>query len=90
VISAAEIDLVWMDVQGHEAHVLAGATCLAGVPVVTEFWPFGLRRAGALARFHELTAGRRSVDLDGSGPYSPDDIDAYTNLLLFPAHAGPA
>jgi FkbM family methyltransferase len=36
--------LVWMDVQGHEAHVLAGASRLlaAGVPIITEYWPAGI------------------------------------------------
>jgi FkbM family methyltransferase len=41
-------NLVWMDVQGHEGHVLRGSGALLGrgTPVVTEFWPYGLRRAG--------------------------------------------
>jgi FkbM family methyltransferase len=44
------VSFVWMDVQGHEGQVLAGAKTLVGsaVPVVTEFWPYGLRRAGGL------------------------------------------
>jgi len=57
-IDISAIDLVWMDAQGHEGHILEGATRLvaAGIPVVTEYWPYGLRRAGALDRFHELIA----------------------------------
>jgi FkbM family methyltransferase len=45
--------LVCIDVQGHEAHVLAGATKLldARVPITFEFWPYGLRRAGRLEEF---------------------------------------
>jgi hypothetical protein len=37
-----------MDVQGHEKHVLEGAANLlaSGVPVISEFWPYGLERAG--------------------------------------------
>ncbi len=52
------VDLVWMDAQGHEGHVLAGAEALiaVGVPVLTEYWPYGLRRAGGLDRFHALVA----------------------------------
>ncbi len=40
--------LIWMDVQGFEGRVLAGGTrtIQAGVPVVAEFWPYGIRRSG--------------------------------------------
>jgi FkbM family methyltransferase len=42
------VGLLWMDVQGHERHVLEGAPELLAsrVPVVVELWPYGLRRAG--------------------------------------------
>ena len=41
---------MWLNVQGNEGHVLAGAErLLAGrVPVVIEVWPYGLTRAGGL------------------------------------------
>jgi FkbM family methyltransferase len=43
--------LVWMDVQGHEGQVLAGATKLVAsdVRVVLEYWPYGIERAGGQA-----------------------------------------
>jgi FkbM family methyltransferase len=65
-IDLDDIDLVWMDVQGHEAHVLAGAGQLvaAGTPVVTEYWPYGLRQAGALERFHALVAEHYGIVVD--------------------------
>lgn len=65
-IDLDDIDLVWMDAQGHEAHVLAGAGHLAaaGTPIVTEYWPYGLSRAGALDRFHALVAERYSIVVD--------------------------
>jgi FkbM family methyltransferase len=46
-IQPQEIKLLWLDVQGHEKHVLEGASALIrfGVPVVAEFWPFGLSEA---------------------------------------------
>jgi FkbM family methyltransferase len=48
--------LVWMDVQGHEGHVLDGAQQLlrSEVPVVIEYWPYGLQNANALERLHRL------------------------------------
>jgi len=69
-IDLADIDLVWMDAQGHEAHILAGAERLAaaGTPVVTEYWPYGLRRAGALDRFHDLVAHRYGTVVDLRDP----------------------
>ena len=65
-IDLSGIDLVWMDAQGHEAHILAGAEQLAaaGTPIVTEYWPYGLRRAGALDRFHALVAEHYGVVVD--------------------------
>ncbi|MDW3096129.1 MAG: FkbM family methyltransferase [Gammaproteobacteria bacterium] len=38
--------LVWMDTQGYEGYVLAGAssTISKKIPLVIEFWPFGMLR----------------------------------------------
>ncbi len=63
LVESGELDLeavglVWMDAQGHEGHVLAGARQLiaAGIPVLTEYWPYALNRAGGLDRFHTAVA----------------------------------
>jgi len=47
-VAAERIGLLWIDIQGHEGHFLKGArqTLARGMPVVTELWPYGLRRAG--------------------------------------------
>jgi FkbM family methyltransferase len=44
--------LLWMDVQGHECHVIDGAPVLLsrGIPTVLEFWPYGMQRAGVDVR----------------------------------------
>lgn len=80
LIDLGAIDLVWMDVQGHEAHVLAGASRLAaaGIPVLTEYWPYGLERAHGLDRFHTLVAERYAtvVDLRADTPEPPDTLPA--------------
>ena len=72
-IARSEVGLLWMDVQGHEQHVLEGAPKLlsGGVPLVVELWPYGLRRAGvepeAFAEY--LGARYRSYyDLGQSAP----------------------
>ena len=45
---AGRIGLVWVDIQGHEGQFFRGArrTLADRVPVVTEFWPYGILRAG--------------------------------------------
>lgn len=52
--------LVWIDTQGYEGHVLAGATGIRSRPaeqrpvVVCEFWPYGVERAGGRERLFEF------------------------------------
>ncbi len=55
-----------MDVQGHEAHVLRGASELlrSDVPIVIEYWPYGLRRAGGLETLHSLIAEHYAYVID--------------------------
>jgi len=42
------IAVIWVDVQGYEGYVFKGARKLlsTGTPVVSEIWPYGIRRAG--------------------------------------------
>ena len=44
----AEVSLIWLDTQGHEAKILRGARKLLskGIPMVTEFWPEGIENSG--------------------------------------------
>lgn len=47
-INPGNISLIWMDVQGHEKHVLEGCSDLLlnySIPTVIEFWPHGLNNA---------------------------------------------
>jgi FkbM family methyltransferase len=55
-LDLAEVGLVWIDTQGHEARVFQGATRLLAsqIPVVVEYWPKGLNRVGDLEKFHGL------------------------------------
>ena len=43
----AKSTLIWMDTQGYEGHILSGATKALelGVPMVLEFWPYGMLRS---------------------------------------------
>ena len=47
--------VLFMDTQGFEGHVLSGATKILqnNVPIITEFWPYGLRRSEGLDHFYD-------------------------------------
>jgi FkbM family methyltransferase len=51
-LDPASVGLVWIDTQGHEGHVLAGARelLLRGAPLVAEVAPKNLRMSGGLPR----------------------------------------
>ena len=66
-LSLDNVGMVWIDTQGHEGHVFAGCPALlqSKIPVVSEFWPYGLDRSGGWPIFREALAasGRRIYDL---------------------------
>jgi FkbM family methyltransferase len=66
-VELSDVGLVWIDTQGHEGHVLAGAPRLLAstAPIIMEYWPYGLRRAGGLELLHRQLqdSGRRIIDL---------------------------
>jgi FkbM family methyltransferase len=65
--SRAKNTLIWIDAQGYEGFILKGAEALleARVPLVTEFWPYGMRRTGSYSVFRELLSGYRGfIDLN--------------------------
>lgn len=72
-IDPPAVGLLWIDAQGHEPHVLRGATSLleAGVPVVAEYCPWVLGAAvddlNALIARHFGTIVNLNVAADGGG-----------------------
>lgn len=100
-VAASDVALIWMDVQGHESHVLEGApkTLQARMPVVAEFWPYGLARTGVSPeRFTRLMQERFDIfyDLGDNVPVARPTTDirrlytkhehfkSFTDLLLIP------
>jgi FkbM family methyltransferase len=99
-LNVGDVGLAWMDVQGHEGHVLSGAQSLlqSDVPVVTEYWPYGLRRAEGLDLFHALVSSHyaevidlrasarehRTVSIPGHNVPHLEDLysEDYTDLML--------
>lgn len=104
VIAQSALDLsavgvAWIDVQGHEARLLAGGVRLidSEVPVLIEYWPYGLNRYGDLEQLHDLIARHYAVaiDLSTRQEYRGVEISSlaeqyaqpseYTDLLLLKA-----
>ncbi len=94
--------LVWIDTQGYEGHVLAGASGIMGRPasarpaVVCEFWPYGLERAGGRDRLFSFLAGcgaihnLRDPHWTNAPPLTLADVAAlYDRLLHDQADADP-
>ena len=97
-ISMDRVGLVWMDTQGHEGRILEGAAVIfeSSVPVLTEYWPYGLGRAGCLDSFNDLVARHYSWIIDIGSPGGVREFPAahvgrlqtnyeglsYTDLLL--------
>lgn len=81
-----QIDLVWMDIQGHEARFIKGARKFfsehSHVPVIMEFWPYAIKRSGiSRQEFLDLVAGLFSgyfVYENGKLNYFPmDNLGSY-------------
>ncbi len=75
--------LIWMDTQGYEGFILAGAprTLARRVPLVVEYWPQGMQRTGGTAAVRAALLGYRSYyDLSQEQPQpvaiSPATLDA--------------
>lgn len=94
-IDFGDVSVVWVDVQGHEGHVLAGALHLlqSDVPVVIEYAPRLLREAGGWPILHELVAAhfKACIDCHTGLTVSARSLsrlaeqyvgDAYTDVLL--------
>ena len=72
-VDLGELGLVWMDAQGHEGSILAGARRVLGgpAPIVTELWPYGLRRHGGLRSMCELLAAHYDAVVEMGAPEWP-------------------
>jgi FkbM family methyltransferase len=75
LVDSGEVDLdrvglAWLDVQGHEGQLLAGAGSLLEreIPLVAEYWPHGLRAAGGYESFHDLASNGFAGFVDLGGP----------------------
>lgn len=84
-VAVDTLSLAWIDAQGHEGQLLRGAGTIlaAGVPLVMEFWPYGLSRAGGYPQLRAcLDMGQRLYDLREikAGTARPLDLAALDAL----------
>jgi FkbM family methyltransferase len=100
VVDPDSVGLLWIDAQGHEGQILAGARSLLAnrIPLVIEFWPYGLQRAGGLESLVETVSSSfgKLLDLGKEGGAIPRPaaevgklVEEYwgvaqTDLLLIP------
>jgi FkbM family methyltransferase len=90
--------LLWMDTQGYEGYVLKGAAGLLAkqVPLVSEFWPYGMKRTGSFQDFRQAIAHYRgyidlSAEQEGLQPIArldalfsklDDGKEPYTDIVV--------
>jgi FkbM family methyltransferase len=69
-IDLEDVAMVWMDVQGHEARVLAGGSQLLrnGTPILTEYCPEALKASGDLELMEDLIAENYAVMVNMGNP----------------------
>jgi FkbM family methyltransferase len=80
--------LMWIDTQGHEGHVLAGAQEILARErrpvVVLEFWPYGVDRCGGRERLFRFLRRCRAIhDMRSPGWQSQAPVSAASLELLY-------
>jgi FkbM family methyltransferase len=85
--------LWWIDVQGYEGHVFAGAKDVlgSGLPTVSEIWPYGILRAGmSMDEFASIVRGIWSdYWLDRGGEFTCHPVTAFDRYLHNLGNEGP-
>ncbi len=89
-IDLDRIGLAWIDAQGSEGGVLAGGRRLleSDVPVIVEFWPYGLDRAGGSRLFTEAVQANYPTVIDVADPANPETYDSSEMDSLFEKYGG--
>jgi FkbM family methyltransferase len=81
----------WVDIQGHEGHFFLGARTFLerGIPVIFEFWPYGIERAGTSPRefVSFLSAMFTHFWVIGNRDYQRAPLSGM--IGLFDAYSGP-
>lgn len=94
-----ELSMIWVDTQGHEGFVLAGAQTILEkrkIPWIVEFWPEGMKQANCYDLFvsnvqmyfktmiDTRTGCRHSVDDIATLASDRPQFEEFTDLILLP------
>lgn len=85
------LSLIWLDIQGHEGRFLAGAraTLGRGVPVASEFWPYGILRSGTSRAEYVALVGELFTHCYELGPGGPRRLPVAAVDAMFDRYAAP-
>ncbi len=94
-LKAEDVSLIWIDIQGHEGYFFDGAKSLLSrrVPVISEFWPYGIVRSGmSLNEYKQIVSKRFShfyeVKADVYEKLPIGDIDRLFEIYNSPRKVG--
>jgi FkbM family methyltransferase len=83
--------LIWMDIQGHDGDFYKGAKEVIShyhVPVIGEFWPYGINRAGwSNEQYCEIISSLFTHYLDPNGANEFCSTDTFASM--FEKYTGP-
>ena len=86
-VGLERVGLVWVDIQGHEGRLFRGAreTLGHGMPVISEFWPYGIRRSGldrdAYAEVVRSLFARLAIVDAAAGRIEPREVAAIPEIF---------
>ncbi|MFY9138682.1 FkbM family methyltransferase [Zwartia sp.] len=81
--------LIWIDTQGYEGYILAGASLnlVKNIPLVVEFWPYGMNRSGSFPALKASLLGKGYTSFydletqDGPLPLTEENLqNLYTKI----------
>lgn len=83
-VDVADVGLLWIDAQGHEAHILAGAPRVvrSDIPLVLEYWPYGLRRSDGFDALRKVLFDNYPTAVDLRADLPREELFAATPELL--------
>jgi FkbM family methyltransferase len=102
IVDVDRVGMLWVDAEGHEAHILEGASALTerGIPIVFEFYPAGMEEQGGRQKLsdvaedrytHFVEVRRPEVEVDGPArkvrPVA--DLPGYAERFLDPGSPVP-
>lgn len=94
-LKTENISLIWLDIQGHEGYFFDGAQKLLNhkIPVVSEFWAYGIIRSGmSQSQYKQIVVRNFShfylLDMNDYMKFPVDEIDRLFKIYDTPKKIG--